>query len=42
MPESLHGPDRQTLRKCPVGAIIVDWARIGFVLKWTEGSEKSV
>ena len=21
MPESLHGPDRQTLRKCPVGAI---------------------
>ena len=22
MPESLHGPDRQTLRKCPVGAII--------------------
>ena len=23
MPESLHGPDRQTLRKCPVGAIII-------------------
>ena len=22
MPESLHGPDRQTLRKCPVGATI--------------------
>ena len=24
MPESLHGPDRQTLRKCPVGAINVN------------------